>query len=322
MALNGEVNVGVRVGFPTLALQNPAGLTATASVTATRHHVRKRLVRVLWILFQVAEFFQTQLVAHFDAAQVEHGVLHGYSHFLTFAGLLATDVSCQDANRQVHAGVAVAQGRSRNHGAGLLTFPPASGGSCAASALRHIFIDFQVFVMMTIAETFDRGQDQLRVEFLDAFPGEAHTIQRTWAKVLDQHIAFFDELFQDGFALRLFCVERQGALVAIEHGEVQRINIGDVAQLASRHIASAGALDLDHVSAEPGQHLRAGGACLHMGEVDDLDTVEGFVHDFCFLINGLTDLFFSRGSGVQTGDATAFCANGFIDDCVDQRGFT
>ncbi len=52
---------------------------------------------------------------------------------------------------------------------------------------------------------------------------------------------------------------------------------GDVAQLAARHVAGARALDLDHVGAEPGQHLGAGRAGLHVGEVDDLDVVEWLV---------------------------------------------
>ena len=63
-------------------------------------------------------------------------------------------------------------------------------------------------------------------------------------------------------------------LLLVEHREVERVDIGDVAQLAARHVAGAGALDLDHVGAEPGQQLRAGRAGLHVREVDDLDAVE------------------------------------------------
>ena len=55
----------------------------------------------------------------------------------------------------------------------------------------------------------------------------------------------------------------------VEHGEVEAVDIGDVAQLAARGIADAGALDLDHVGAEPGQQLGTGGAGLHVSEIQD-----------------------------------------------------
>ena len=207
VALHCEIDVSVGVGLPAFALENPARLTAAAGVAAAWHHVRKALVRVLWILFQVAQFVQAQLVTHLDAAQVEHGVLHGDSHFLAFAGLLAADVGRQDADGQVHAGVAVAQGGSRDHGAGLLAFPPAGGGGCAAGALGHVFVDLQVFVVVAVAEALDRSQDHLGVEFLNALPGKAHAVQRAGAEVLDQHIAFLDEFFQNGLAFRLFGVQ-------------------------------------------------------------------------------------------------------------------
>ena len=39
LALNGEVNVGVGVSLPTLAFQDPAGLTTAAGVPAARHRI-------------------------------------------------------------------------------------------------------------------------------------------------------------------------------------------------------------------------------------------------------------------------------------------
>ena len=200
---------------------------------------------------------------------------------MALAGLLAANVGCQDADGQVHAGVAVAQGGGRDHGAGLLTFPPAGGGGGAAGALGHVFVDLQVFVVVAVAETLDRSQDHLGVEFLNAFPGKAHTVQCAGAEVLDQHVAFFNQLFQNSLAFRFFGVQRQRTLVAVEHGEVQGIDVGNVTQLAARHVAGTGALDLDDVGAKPCQQLGAGRAGLHVREVDDFDAVEGFVaHGF------------------------------------------
>ena len=49
---------------------------------------------------------------------------------------------------------------------------------------------------------------------------------------------------------------------------------GIVAQLAAGDVAAAGALDLEDVRAEPGEHLGARRARLDAGEVDDLDACE------------------------------------------------
>jgi hypothetical protein len=166
----------------------------------------------------------------------------------------------------------------------LLAFPPAGGRGGAAGALGHVLVDLQVFVVVAVGEALDRGQDHLRVEFLDTLPGEAHAVQRAGAEVLDHHVGFADHLFQHFLALRLLGVQRQRLLVAVEHGEVQGVHVRDVLQLGAGDVAGAGTLDLDHVGAEPGQQLGAGGTGLHVGEVDDLDAVEGFVHGALFLV--------------------------------------
>jgi hypothetical protein len=130
--------------------------------------------------------------------------------------------------------------------------------------------------MVAVGEALHRRDDHLRVQLLDALPGEAHAVERAGAEVLDQHVAFADQRLEHLLALGLLGVQCQRALVAVEHREVQRVGIGNVTQLGAGDVARAGALDLDHVRAEPGQELRTGGAGLHVGEVDDLDAVEWF----------------------------------------------
>ena len=66
---------------------------------------------------------------------------------------------------------------------------------------------------------------------------------------------------------------RDRALVVVQHREVEAVHAGDVAQLAARGVAFAGALDLDHVGAEPCQQLRAGRARLHVREIENADAV-------------------------------------------------
>jgi len=109
-------------------------------------------------------------------------------------------------------------------------------------------------------------------------PGKAHAVERAGAEVLDHHVGHLDQLLKNLLAFARLGVERQRALVAVELGEVQRIDIRNVAKLAARHVTRAGAFDLDHVGAEPRQHLGTGRAGLDVGEVDDLDVVECFGH--------------------------------------------
>src|SRR3546814_6914404 len=85
-----------------------------------------------------------------------------------------------------------------------------------------------------------------------------------------------DQALQHLLALLGLGVERDRALVVVQHGEVEAVDIGDVAKLAAGGVADTRALDLDHVGAEPGQQLRAGRPGLHMGEIKDTDTFERF----------------------------------------------
>jgi len=50
-------------------------------------------------------------------------------------------------------------------------------------------------------------------------------------------------------------VQGDAALVAVEHGEVKAVDVGDVAQLATRDIAPSRGLHLDDLGAEPGKYL-------------------------------------------------------------------
>ena len=126
--------------------------------------------------------------------------------------------------------------------------------------------------MMAVAEAFDGGDDHARIELIDPLPRETHAIQGAGAKILDQHVGFLDHLLEDFLPLRVLGVERQRALVAVEHREIQGVRILDMTELIARDVACTGTLHLDHVRAEPGEQLRAGGTRLNVREVDDLDT--------------------------------------------------
>jgi hypothetical protein len=119
-----------------------------------------------------------------------------------------------------------------------------------------------------------------RIDFLDPLPAEAHAVDRAGCEVLHHHIAGLDQLLEDLLAGRGLGVERDAALVAVQHGEVEAIHVGDIAQLTPGRIAHPRPLDLEHVGAEPRQELRTGRPRLHMSHVQHPDSFKRLAH-FC-----------------------------------------
>ena len=143
----------------------------------------------------------------------------------------------------------------------------------AAGALRDVLVDLAVLVG-TGAEALDRGDDHARVELVDMLPGKAHAVERARREILDQHVALLDQPVEDFLALGMLGIDRDRALAAVEHGEIEAVLPLHVAQLAARDVADAGPLHLDHVGAHIGEKLRAGRSRLHVGEVEDAHAFE------------------------------------------------
>jgi hypothetical protein len=57
----------------------------------------------------------------------------------------------------------------------------------------------------------------------------------------------------------------------VEHGEVQTVHPGNVAQLTPGCIAFASALDLDDIGTKPGQKLGTGRPGLNVSEIKNPD---------------------------------------------------
>ena len=229
------------------------------------------------ILLQVADLLEALLVAQLDPAQIKHGVLHRDRDLLAKPRLLPAKERGEDADQQVHAAVAVAEGGAADR---WRTVPEAGGRSGASGALRHVLVDLEIRPRRVLVEPLHRAEDQPRIELVDVFPGQAHAVHGSRREVLHQHIGVPDQLLHDLLALRGLGVDREGTLVAVQHREVQRIDIRDVTQLLTGHVSAGDALDLEDVGPEPREHLGARGAGLDAGEVDDLDSVQWQVgHD-------------------------------------------
>ena len=149
----------------------------------------------------------------------------------------------------------------------------AGGRGRAAGALRDVLVDLAVLVGAG-AEALHRRDDHARVGLVDVLPGQPHAVERAGREILHQHVAMLDQPLEDFLALGMLGVDRDRALVAVEHREVERVRALHVAQLPARDVADAGPLDLDAVGAHIAEKLRAGRARLHVGEVEDVHAVE------------------------------------------------
>jgi len=105
------------------------------------------------------------------------------------------------------------------------------------------------------AEAFDGGVDDARVDLLQTFPAEAKPIHHPGAEVLHQDVGLSDEVSKDLLPVVALQVQGDAALVAVEHGEVEAVDVGHVAQLGPSDVAASRWLDLDDLGAEPGEHL-------------------------------------------------------------------
>src|SRR6185312_3896164 len=214
------------------------------------------------------------LIAQLDAAEIEHAVLHRRQHALAATARVTLVERGDDAEREMKAGAAVADLRAGDERRAVVE---TGGGGSAAGALRHVLVDLAILVG-TRAEALDRRDDHARIELLNALPGKPHAIEHAGREILHQHVAMLDQRLEHLLALLVLGVEGDRALVVVQHGEIEAVGIGNVAQLAARDIADARPLHLDHVGAEPREELRAGRARLDMGEVENLYAIQCLAH--------------------------------------------
>src|SRR6202011_4744990 len=74
--LGDEVDVGIGIGLPALALQNAARLAAAGIVAGARHGVAERNALAVLAVFLERAVGEALLIAQLDAGEVQHAVLH------------------------------------------------------------------------------------------------------------------------------------------------------------------------------------------------------------------------------------------------------
>src|SRR5262245_25388208 len=306
--LGDEIDVGVGILLPALALEDPAGLAAAGIIARARHRLAERDPLAVLAVLRERAVLQALLVAQLDAGEIAHAVLHGGEHALAASGAHALVERADDAEGEMQAGAGIADLRTGDE---RRAFTKAGRGGGAAGALRDVLVDLAILVGAG-AEALDRGHDHARVGLVDVLPGETHAVERTRREILHQHVAVLDQPLEDLLALGMLGVDGDRALVAVEHGEIEAVGPLHVAQLAAGDVADAGPLDLDHVGAQVGEELRAGRTRLHVGEIEDAHAIERLAGLAPRLGRGL-------GQAVRNGPLHRRCFRLQLDDLLRRR---
>src|SRR5262249_56046496 len=99
--LGDEIDVGVGIALPALALEDPTGLAAAGVVARTRHCRSERDAFAVLAVFGKRTVRQALLIAQLDPRHVEHALLHRAEHALAAPGADALVKRAHDAECEV-----------------------------------------------------------------------------------------------------------------------------------------------------------------------------------------------------------------------------
>merc|ERR1711969_364588 len=92
-----------------------------------------------------------------------------------------------------------------------------------------------------------------------------------------------DELGKDLLALDILSVQREAALVVVQHREVKAVHVRNILQLTSRSVSNSRSFHLYYISAKPCEQLGTGRSRLNMGHVQNTDTFKSFCHHLLYI---------------------------------------
>ena len=200
-----------------------------------------------------------------------HRLEDGAVHHLATSGLLALVQRQQRAHGALDPGQGVAQ---RNPHPDRGTVRVAADVAQPAHGFAHRREAGTRRVGTVLAEAGDPHHDQPRVVGRQALVVQAPALHGAGAEVFDQHVGLGCQAPQQVLALGLAQIEGQRLLVAGDHVPPQRFAaLVGLAPLA-HGVALARWLDLDHLGAEVGQYLAAGGPGDQLAEFEHLEVVQ------------------------------------------------
>ena len=227
-----------------------------------RHHLVGHDVRMCGAL--AAGHHAADQVVRGLVGQPRHlGVEQGQVDVLAHSRTLGVAQCGQDRGGRVHPGHQVGRGHAHllRSGAGR-AIGLAGHAHQPADGLDRRVVTGALRIRAVLAVAGDRAVHQLRVDRLHAGVVQAVFGQPADLVVLHQHVAARHQLADQRLALRRGEVDRHRMLAAVGAQVIGRLGgvvaVG-IAQVgwppAAGVVAGAGALDLDHLRTEVGQHL-------------------------------------------------------------------
>ncbi len=143
----------------------------------------------------------------------------------------------------------------------------AGDGHDAAQALDNHVIGRFFRLRPGVAEARGGGVDQPRVAGVQRFPAQAEFFHCAGAEVFHQHVGVLQQALKDGPVLRLFQVQRDGFLAAVDGGEIERVAMLERA-VGARIVALRG-FHLNDAGAELVQQQGAVGAGQDARQIQD-----------------------------------------------------
>ena len=185
-------------------------------------------------------------------------------------------------NRRVHSGHDVDDRHTRTlRTAARLVVAFTGHTHEAAHALDHEVVTWLLAIRAGLPKTCDRAVDNLGIDLLQILVAEAVAVQIAGLVVLEDHVSSLGDLAHDRVTIGLRHVDGDRFLAAVRAHEIRRFRrlLAALVLHPGRTeragvIAFLGTLDLDDVSAEIGQVLRAPGTGEDARKIQNTDMRE------------------------------------------------
>ena len=138
----------------------------------------------------------------------------------------------------------------------------------AGDSLDHRIVDAPPGVGPGRADAVDGREDHPRIQLTERLVGEVHAFHDARPEVLHQDIRRGDEAMQQGLARILREIDDNGALVAVQRGELGVQSVSRNPHGAALHVA-AGGLDLDDIRALVAENRCGHRSRIHVRHIDD-----------------------------------------------------
>src|SRR5262245_24652931 len=115
LCLDDHVFIGIRIGFPTLASNDPARMSSSGSIACPRYSRAEFAIGILRIFLEDAGTGDPLLVPKLHATEVQHGILHRDGDALALAAPFAMKQGGEDSSYQMNTRAGIADLGPRNH---------------------------------------------------------------------------------------------------------------------------------------------------------------------------------------------------------------